>query len=164
MAQLLPNSLGVKAVADYMRRGNAYNYPLDATVIDRLIQTGVSLGAGIPSGVSTKDGSTGDTKLALTNSPISALLKLIRKYSGGSTASQTPLIQALQLLDQSLVYETPMDGKTCELVNAYALSVGFVGREGKGSLMNALGNSPYTTLLYLLYWVGTSNPVNPYTF
>ncbi len=166
MALTLSNSAAVKAVGDYLRQSTAYNYPLDAGVIDRLIASGVNLGYGLDEGVSTSDGSTGNTKNALKNAPVAALLKLIRKYSGGRGAgvSLTPLINALQLLDQGVAYETPIDVTICQLVNAYAISTGFSTPSNTGNIMLPLGNAPYTTLIYLLYWVGTPNAVNPYTF
>jgi hypothetical protein len=167
MALTLSNPAAVKAVGDYMRRSNAYNYPLDAGVIDRLVAAGVNLGYGLDEGIeSAPDGSTGNTKNALQNAPVAALLKLIRKYSGGMgvNTDQTPLVKALRLLDQGVAYETPIDVTICQLVNQYAIAAGFSTPSNTGNIMLPLGNAPYTTLIYLLYWVGTPNAVNPYTF
>lgn len=157
MASTLSNSAAVKAVGDFLRKSTAYNYPLDAGVIDNLIYAGVTLGPGVVGGdTGDSTGTTGATKDVLKTYPTAGLLNLIVKYSGGGSFDLTPIKSAINLLLTPPAYERPVDDMTIQLVRQFAKAAGFSYPQG------ALSNEPYTTLIYLLYWTGTVSPSNPY--
>lgn len=158
MAILLPvaTAFKVRDVASYMALGNSYERPLDATVIDRLLYAGALLGPGVIGGALSGDGNTGATKQALQDTPVSALLGLIIKYSNGPIVPPdvTPVTTARNRLILSTAYETPLDDVTFQLLNQFATLVNFPAKAG--NFQDMLRDTPYSTLIYLLYWVGTT--------
>lgn len=163
MANTLPNSTAIKKVADYMREGSAWEKPLDSEVIDRLIAAGVTLGPRVEGGdITVGNGTTGATKNALGNHQVAGLLNLILKYNGGGSYDVTPVQTAVNLLLQTQAYELPISETIAKLLLAFANSASFPSLAN--DFLSALRDAPNSTLLYLLYWVGTVSPANPYTF
>lgn len=162
MALSLSNSAAVKATADFLRKSTAYERPFPADQILQLANAGAVLATGMPGGVITGAGSTGATQNILQTHPISGLLNLILKY-GQLSANYTPVQQAHDLLILGTAIERPLDQESSELLYAFAQSVGFSQFPPAGFL-DALRDAPISTLIYLLYWVGTPSAANPYSF
>lgn len=164
MATTLSNPAAVKAVGDYLRLSGAYETPLDSGVIERLGYTGVNLGPGTPGGNPSTSGSTGDLRNILKTHPVTGLLNLILKYGNGNKAqSLASVTQARDLLIVGTAYERPLDQETSELLLAYAHSTGFDAVVPAKDFLSNLRDAPFSTLIYLLFWVGSASaPASPY--